>query len=165
APNYAGDQLFYCDLLAVDASRTAFRLPPQVLQPKLLRSNLTDAPSGEKLCRWQLAYDLRQVPSGEFVDLIVEDVAPGRFLRSDDAGTTLPIDCAAPTAELTLWIMMPRAKEYKSWRVVRYLRENPDEVERVDVVNEYLADEYSIVAFKLLSVKPDYKYEVQWFYK
>jgi hypothetical protein len=37
-------------------------------------------------------------------------------------------------------------------------------VEGVKVVTEYLADDFTILAFKLLSVKPDYVYEVQWFY-
>jgi hypothetical protein len=38
-------------------------------------------------------------------------------------------------------------------------------MERVKVVTEFLADDYSILAFKLLALKPGYAYEVQWFYK
>ena len=60
---------------------------------------------------------------------------------------------------------LPAGKEYKSWRIVRYHPGTPHQVEKVRAVSEYLAEDYTVLAFKLLSLKPDYVYEVQWYYK
>ena len=38
-------------------------------------------------------------------------------------------------------------------------------MEPVKVVTEYLAEDSTILAYKLLSVKAGYTYEVTWFYK
>jgi predicted acylesterase/phospholipase RssA len=159
-----GDSFFYVNLIA-DHPKTAVRFPSQELLPKLRRSNVDTADSSEKKCRWQAAYDFQQVPAGETVDLIVEYYSPGDYLQRTESGTVLPFQVRTPTAELTVWIMLPAGKEYKSWRVVRYHKGNPQNVERVQVVTEYLADDFTILAFKLLSVKPDYTYKVQWYYK
>ena len=95
---------------------------------------------------------------------MVEYYSPGQYLQRSEGGTTLPIPIRSPTAELTLWIMMPAVKPYKSWGIVRYPKGKPQNVERLKPVTEYLADDFTILAFKLLSVKADYVYEVQWFY-
>lgn len=34
----------------------------------------------------------------------------------------------------------------------------------MNVVTRYLAQDYSILAFKLLALKPGYTYELTWFY-
>ena len=60
---------------------------------------------------------------------------------------------------------MPKGKEYRNFRVTRYETGKPDKVEAVRLVTEYLADDYSIIAFKLLALKPRYTYEVSWAYK
>jgi predicted acylesterase/phospholipase RssA len=190
-PEHTGDNHFYLYLLPRNPRQTAARFPPQELQPKLLRANADDgagdgaggrgggggggsgrgggggspAPGGEKECVWQVAYDLGQVPVGDPVDLIVEYYSPGSYIRRGDSGSTLPLDIRTPTAELTLWIMLPMGREYRTWRVVRYPKDKPQAVEAAKVVTEYMSDDSSILAFKLLSLKPDYTYEVQWFYK
>src|SRR5262249_11238504 len=127
--------------------------------------HLDNPGGGEKKFRWQAAYDFRQVPVGDNVDLLVEYYSPGHYLQSNENGTTLSFLVRAPTAELTLWIMLPTGKEYKRWRIVRYPDGKPQDVETVRVVTEYLATDYTILAFKLLSLKAHYQYEVQWFYK
>ena len=166
AVEYAGDEVFNLYLLPRDPSKAAMRFPPQELQPKLLRANLPDTGQGEKQVLWQVAYHFGQVPVGEPIDLMVEYYSPGSYMRRAESGTTLPLDIRTPTAELTLWILLPTGREHKSWRVIRYPKETPDDkVEKVNVVSEYLAADNSILAFKLLSLKPDYTYEVQWFYK
>jgi hypothetical protein len=66
---------------------------------------------------------------------------------------------------VTRWILLPKGKEYRSFRVVRYKTENPDKVEPVKIVTEYLAEDYTILAYKLLSVDAGYTYEVTWYYK
>jgi len=35
----------------------------------------------------------------------------------------------------------------------------------VKIVSEYLADDYTILAFKLLSLKAGYTYELTWLYR
>ena len=60
---------------------------------------------------------------------------------------------------------MPRGKEYESFRLIRYETEKPDKVEPVRIVTEYLADDYSIIAFKLLALKSGYTYELSWSYR
>jgi hypothetical protein len=66
---------------------------------------------------------------------------------------------------VTRWILLPKGKEYRSFRVVRYKTENPDKVEPAKIVTEYLAEDYTILAYKLLSVDAGYTYEVTWYYK
>jgi hypothetical protein len=163
-PGYAGDNMFYANLIA-DHFKTQVRFPPQDLQPKLRRGPADNAGKGEKKFRWQAAYDFHQVTPGDPVDLLVEYYSPGDYMQRKENGTVLPFPIRTPTAELTMWIMLPLGKEYKNWRLVRYHQGTPNQVENVRVVTEYLADDYTILSFKLLSLKPDYVYEVQWFYK
>jgi predicted acylesterase/phospholipase RssA len=163
--DYSGDNRFYLNLQPNDPTRTAVRFPPQELAPKLLRSNWDDPVSGQKRSHWQVAYDFQHVPDGDSVDLMVEYCSPGQYLRRSESGTTLSIPIRTPTAELTAWILLPTGREYGSWRVVRYPRDKPQDAERVRVVTEYLADDNTILAFKLLSLKPESVYEIQWLYK
>ena len=60
---------------------------------------------------------------------------------------------------------MPQGKEYRNFRILRYETGKPEKVELVKVVTEYLADDFTILAYKLLSVKGGSTYEVTWFYK
>ena len=71
----------------------------------------------------------------------------------------------AETAELTTWILMPEGKEYRNFRIIRYETGKPEKAEAVKVVTEYLAEDSTILAFKLLSLKPGYTYEVSWTYR
>jgi predicted acylesterase/phospholipase RssA len=163
-PDAPETSFFYLNLMPIDLN-AGMRFPPQELTPSLRRGNLADVGAGGRTCLWQVAYDFRQVPPGEIVDLLVEYYSPGSYLQRSENGTALPLAIRTSTAELTLWIMMPMDREYKGWGIVRYPKTKPENVERVKPVTEYLADNYSILAFKLLSVKPDFVYEVQWLYK
>lgn len=60
---------------------------------------------------------------------------------------------------------MPEGREYQSFSLVRYVKGKPETAEPVKLVSEYLADDYTILALKLLSLKPGYTYELTWFYK
>jgi hypothetical protein len=60
---------------------------------------------------------------------------------------------------------MPEGMEYKNYRILQYKTGEPENVELVKVVTEYLADDYTILAYKLMSVKAGYTYEVIWYYK
>ena len=77
----------------------------------------------------------------------------------------MPFHIQAETAELTTWVLMPEGQEYRSFRIIRYPTGKPEEVEAVKVVTEYLAEDFTILAFKLLSLKPGYTYEVNWTYR
>jgi hypothetical protein len=77
----------------------------------------------------------------------------------------MPFQIQAETAELTTWVLMPEGQEYRSFRIIRYKTGKPEEVEAVKVVTEYLAEDFTILAFKLLSLKPGYTYEVSWSYQ
>jgi hypothetical protein len=105
------------------------------------------------------------MPAGEFVDLFMEEQSPGRYLQSGQNGTAVTFVPQTETDELMTWILMPKGKEYESFRLIRYETGKPDKVEAVRVVTEYLADDYSIIAFKLLALTPGYTYEVSWIYR
>ena len=60
---------------------------------------------------------------------------------------------------------MPRGKEYKSFQILRYEMGKSGSPEVVKGITEYLADDSSILAFKLAPVKAGHTYEVTWLYK
>jgi hypothetical protein len=163
-PESAGNHVFHVDLLAT-SPQTAVRFPTQQLQPKLSMSRMEDAPPDQKNYRWRASYDFQHVPAGEFVDLLVEYHSPGQYLQRGENGTALVFPIRATTAELTTWIFMPEGKEYQSFGIIRYETGKPEKAETVKLVTEYLADDFTIIAFKLLSLKAGYTYEVSWTYR
>lgn len=163
-PDATGNNLFRIEALATHA-KTQIRFPPQDLQPKLRVCNMASTIPGERIVRWGVTADLSQVPAGEFVDLAYEHLSPGEFLRRGANSTALTYQMPADTAEVTRWILLPRGKEYRTFRIVRWEKGKPEKVEPVKIVNEYLAEDSTILAFKLLSVKAGYTHEVTWFYK
>src|SRR5262249_8759810 len=128
-------------------------------------AHLDNPGGGEQKLRWQAAYEFRQAPVGANVDLLVEYYSPRHYLQSNENGTTLSFLVRAPRAELPLWVMLPTGKRHSGRGIVRYPDGKPQDVETVRVVTEYRATDYTILAFKLLSLKAHYQYEVQWFYK
>ena len=163
--DYVGDDQFNLNLLPKDPVKTAARFPPQELPAKLVRSIVDGAGTDKKTARWQAIFDFKQVPDGDSVDIVVEDYSSGIYLRRNDSCSIIPIPVYTPTAELTLWLLLPTGKEYKSWRLVRYPHDKPQNVDTVQVVTQYLSEDNSILAFKLLALKPGFTYEAQWFYK
>jgi predicted acylesterase/phospholipase RssA len=142
-----------------------FRFPHQQLKPKLLRYKHEGAGPGQGKSRWEVSYDFAKVPVGDHVDLIIEYFSAGAFVRRGERSTTLTAEIWEDTAEVTRWLLLPRGKEYKNFRIVRYKTGKPDTVEAVRIVTEYLADDFTILAYKLLSVHAGYTYEVTWYYK
>jgi hypothetical protein len=163
-PANAEHNVFPVDLLAT-SPRTAVRFPAQQLQPKLGVSRVEGSSPGQKDYHWRASYDFRHVPAGEFVDVLYESHSPGRFLQRGVNGTALVFPIRADTAELTTWILMPEGSEYRSFRIIRYESGKPDRVEAVKVVTEYLAEDFTILSFKLLSLKSGNTYEVSWIYR
>jgi hypothetical protein len=120
---------------------------------------------GEKQSRWEASWDFAKVPAGDYVDLIYEHYSPAVFLRRGENTSSVSIDMQADTAEVTRWFLMPKGLQYKNFRIFRYKTGKPESVEPVKVVTEYLADDYTILAYKLMSTEAGYTYEVVWYYK
>jgi predicted acylesterase/phospholipase RssA len=164
APGNVGNNVFNAYLHGA-SPRTAIRFPTQQLQPKLSMSRVQSANPGEEECDWRASYDFTHVPAGKFVDLIAEFHTPGQYLQRGGKDTVMVFPIRTETAELTAWILMPEGKGYQSFRIVRYDTAKPEKVEAVEVVTEYLPDDFTIIAFKLLSLKSGYTYVVSWTYR
>jgi predicted acylesterase/phospholipase RssA len=145
--------------------KTLVRFPPQQLQPKLFVSDLESSAPGQEEFRYEARFDFKGVPAGEHVDLMVDELSPGQYLERGQNGTALSFLVQAETAELTTWVLMPRGREYQNFRVSRHETDKPESSETVRLVTEYLADDYTILAFKLLALKPGWTYEVTWVYR
>jgi len=160
-----GPPLFRASVLAL-SPKTQVRFPPQRLTPTLHSQRAPAAVErGEKRVHWEVQADFRQVPRGESVDIIYEHLSPGLFVREGSGSATLAFDVDTETAELTRWLLLPEGREFRNYHLVRYEMTKPDSVEHVDVVTRYLADDFSILAFKLLALKPGYTYELTWYYR
>jgi predicted acylesterase/phospholipase RssA len=145
--------------------KTEVYFPPQQLPPKLRRLDMQSSVPDQEECRWQATFDFQSVPPGEFVDLLMEERSPGQYLQFGQSGTALSLLVQAETAELTTWILMPSGKEYRTFRVSRHETGKPETAESVRIVTEYLAEDYTILAFKLLALKSGWTYEVTWVYE
>jgi predicted acylesterase/phospholipase RssA len=159
-----GNNVFRMHLLPT-SPKAATRFPSQLLHPRLRMCEVESSVPGEEECRWEASFDFERVPPGEFVDLLVEEVSAGQYLERGESGSAFTFLVQVETAELTTWILMPRSKEYRSFRISRYETGKPGTRETVPVVTEYLADDATILAFKLLALKPGSTYEVNWVYK
>ncbi len=147
------------------SSKTEVRFPRQELAARLLRGTVPEAAGGQGENHCEAAFDFEKVPPGEAVELYFEYLAPGKFLRCDDNSCHLVCETRAGCEELTMWILMPEERKYESWHLIRYKAGAPETVEGIKPVTEYLANDYTILAFKLLAVKPGFVYEVEWQYK
>jgi predicted acylesterase/phospholipase RssA len=163
-PENAGKNDFRLRLLTT-SPLTQVRFPPQQLQPKLLMSPREISEPGQKECRWEASFDFEKVPAGDYVDVMFEQLSPGQFLKRGENSTTLTFEMQVATAEVTRWLLLPKGREYRSFRIVRYKTGKPDTAETVKVVTEYLAEDSTILAYKLLSVDPGSTYQVTWYYK
>jgi predicted acylesterase/phospholipase RssA len=160
----AGNNVLRINVLA-SSPKTQMQFPPQELRPRLRMSNLESVVSGEKRCRLEASWDFTRIPAGEYVDLIYEHYSPAVFMQRGDRSSSIAIPVQVDTAEATRWFLMPEGREYSSYRIVRYETGKPETVELVKVATEYLADDSTILAYKLMSVKAGYTYEVTWYYK
>jgi hypothetical protein len=123
------------------------------------------SPPGQEECRWEAAFDFQGVAAGEFVDLVVDELSPGQFLKRGNNGSSIPFIVQGETAELTTWILMPRGREYGSFRISRHETGKPEKTEAVHLVTEYMPDDFTILAFKLMALKPGWTYVISWVYK
>ena len=157
------ENTFRAKVLAL-SPKTQVRFPEQQLSPTLHSRSVSSGP-GEKHVHWEVHADCTKVPAGDLVDLIYEHSSPGLFIREGNGSATLSIDIEIETIELNRWLLMPTGKQYKSWRLLRYETGKPETAETFKPATEYLANDRSILAFKLLGLKPGYTYELTWYYR
>jgi len=112
-----------------------------------------------------VSVDLSKTPSGQIVDVSYEHYSPGDFVQRGEISTTIAFRSDFDAAEVTRWFLMPRGREYRRFEILRYETGKPGSAEIVKGLTEYLADDSSIIAFKMASVKAGYMFEVTWFYK
>lgn len=163
-PKNAGNNHFRVALLPTSPSAQV-RFPPQQLPGKVRMGHVASSVPGQKECRWQASFDFEKAPVGDQVDVVIEYLTPGQILVRGANSTTLPFEVQVDTTEMTRWLLLPKGKEYRDFRIVRYQTGKPDTVEVVKIVTEYLAEDSTILAYKLLSVPAGYTYEVTWYYK
>jgi predicted acylesterase/phospholipase RssA len=145
--------------------RTEVRFPRQELTPSLRKSSGGSSAPGQNGRRWEAAFDFQKVAPGDAVELFADYHSPGRFLERGANSCALVCETEGEPQELALWILMPRGREYQAWHLTRHKAGKPETVDGVKPVTEYLADDFTILAFKLLALKPGYVYEVSWHYK
>jgi hypothetical protein len=142
-----------------------FRFPPQRFQPRLRRMFVETPNAQEKRCQFEVSVDLSKAPTGQVVDLIYEHHSPGEFVQRGELSTTIAFRSEFDAAEVTRWFLLPRRREYRSFEILRHQTDKPATAEAVKGFTEILADDSSIIAYKMASVKAGYTFEVTWFYK
>lgn len=158
------NNLFRISVLAV-SPKTQVRFPPQLLHPTLHSRGVAASSGGERQIHWEVHADFTKVSAGESVDIIYEHISPGLFVRERSGVATLAFDVEVETVELNRWLLLPEGTEFRDYRLIRYEMGKPETAEEVNVVTRYLAEDYSILAFKLLALKPGYTYELAWYYR
>ena len=86
-------------------------------------------------------------------------------MQQATGAASLSFDIEVETVELSRWLLLPEGKEFRDFRLIRYEKGKPETADDVKVVTRFLSDDYSILAFKLLALKPGYTYELTWFYR
>ena len=156
--------IFRIGLLATHPG-TQTRFPVQVFHPKLRMQQTAGAVPGEKRTNFEMWVDMSKAPAGEIVDLMYEHYSQGNFLTRGENSTSITFHTEVDVAEVTRWFMMPRDKEYRSFRVLEYPTGEPAKSKPIRIVSEFLSEDSTILAYKLLAVKGGYTHEVEWFYK
>jgi predicted acylesterase/phospholipase RssA len=159
-----GNDLFRLHLLVTNP-RAAVRFPTQQLRPRLRMCEVASSGSGPEECRWEADFDFLGVPAGDFAELILDERSPGRYLEGGQGGAGIEFHVQAETAELATWLLMPRGREYRSFNITRHRAGKPETSEAFRPITEYLADDYTIIAFKLVGLGPGWTYQVRWVYK
>lgn len=158
------NNLFAVSVLAV-SPKTQVRFPPQLLTPTLHSRREPASPGSEARVRWETHTDFKKIPPGESVDIVYEHISPGLFVIEGKGAATLTFEVETETVELIRWLLLPEGREFHDFRLIRYEMGKPETAEIVKVVTRYLAEDYSILAFKLLALKPGFTYELTWYYR
>jgi predicted acylesterase/phospholipase RssA len=142
-----------------------FRFPPSHHQRGLRRVCTENSKTQEGSCQFEVNIDLSKVPNGQVVDLIYEYHSRGDYLQGDEHSTTVVFRSEVDVPEVTRWFLLPGGREYRSYQIVRYETGKPRTAEVVKPLTDYMPDDPSIIAFKMVSVRAGYTFELTWFYK
>lgn len=142
-----------------------FRFPPQRFQPRLRRMFVENPNAQDRICQFEVSVDLSKAPIGQVVDVSYEHYSPGGFVQRGEVSTTIAFATEIDAADVTRWIMLPSGREYRSFEILRYETGKPTTAEVVKGFTEFMADDSSIIAYKMASVKAGHTFEVTWFYK
>lgn len=159
-----GTDVFRVSTLPTDPE-AQFRFPPQQFQPKLRRMYVENPNTQETACRYEVSVDLSKVPNGQIVELVYEHFSHAHFAERGEISTTVTLRSEFEAGEVTRWFLMPRGRTYRSFQILRYESGKPATSEAVRGITESLADDPTIIAYKMASVKAGYTYEITWFYK
>jgi predicted acylesterase/phospholipase RssA len=160
----SGNNVFRVTALPTQ-SDSQFRFPPQRFQPKLRQLCIENPTAQKKTCQFEVSVDLSKVPTGQIVDVIYEQYSSGEFVQRGEVSTTIAFTSEFNAADVMRWIMLPSGKEYRSFEIHRHETGKPATVEVVTAFTELLADNSSIIAYKMPLVKAGHTFEVTWFYK
>jgi hypothetical protein len=141
-----------------------FRFPPSQFQLRLRRASVENS-STQASCHFEVNVDLSNVPEGQVVDVIYEHYSRGVFLERGESSTTVAFRSEVDVPEFTRWILLPKGEEYRSYQIVRYETGKPETAEVVKGLTDYMADDPSIIAFKMALVKAGHTFEVTWLHK
>lgn len=142
-----------------------FRFPPAEHRPKLWRACVAESDTQLATCDFEVSVDLSKAPSGQFIDLIYEHYSRGVGIQRDKTSTTVAFRTDMDALELSRWFLLPQGEQYHSYQLLRYETGKPNTSEIVHGFTNYMADDPSIIAFRLALVKAGYTYEVTWFHK
>jgi hypothetical protein len=142
-----------------------FRFPPSQYRPRLRRMNVKNSDTQEESCQFEVSLDPSKVPKGLVVDVIYEYYSRGVFLQNGENSTTILFRSDVDAPEVTRWFLLPRGKECRSYQVLRYETGKSGPAEVVKGLTDYMVDDPTIIAFKMMSVKAGYTFEVTWTYK
>jgi hypothetical protein len=142
-----------------------FRFPPSQYQPRLRRTSVDSSNTPNESGHFEVSVDLSKVPTGQVVDVTYEYYSPGVFLKRSEKSTTVTFCSEVDAVEFTRWILLPKGEEYRSYQIVRYETGKPGTAEAVREYTDYMADDPSIIAFKMPLVKACYTFEVTWLHQ
>jgi predicted acylesterase/phospholipase RssA len=110
---------------------------------------------------FEIDFDLSKVPVGEVVDLSFEALTR-EARRESTQSVNLYVD--TETGLLTFWMLMPDDKRYHDFNLVRYPSGTESTPEPVVPAYQLNSANGQILAFALLSTKPNVTYECRWTY-
>lgn len=147
--------------LILSGSEGQVRFPPQQVPGRVRKTALKDGGS----YRWEAIFDFARVPAGKPVELLIEVQSPGMFLRGSESNSGMLFGIDTETAELSQWVLMPKGRDFKRYRYVFYKKGEPGTAKEGVFTTEYLSDDSTVLAFKILSLEPGYDHEIFWDYK
>jgi len=108
---------------------------------------------------FEVEFDLSKIPPKEVVDLSLElQVRDPQGV--DQQSVSLYVD--TETGLLSAWLLMPDDKRYQHFDLVRYPKGDISASESVAPAQQLSVVDGHILAFTLLSVKPNFTYECRW---